>query len=276
MRLGFNFTLGETYGLVQRLIAEEHIDYCELLIDNFLTVPPLELAKSFSCPIGFHIMFSKFLENDRETLKDLARRLKVYIAALDPIYVSDHVTRFTHGGRHFVHLGEIDYFADYPAVRDKIAFWQDALGRPLLLENFPSVMKGGHAAPEFYERIRRDTGAGVLFDASNAICAEFNCNLPVSRWDDVVASSNHFHVAGYRLSIEEPFIRIDSHAEALAPDTLAYLTSRRALFDKPNATLTYERDDDIEYDAIVADLTVLRDIFSRTNTNVDDSLVTAD
>ena len=61
MRLGFNFTLGDTYDMVQRLLAEGHIDYCEFLIDNFFCVDPEELSKAFDCPIGLHIMYSKFL-----------------------------------------------------------------------------------------------------------------------------------------------------------------------------------------------------------------------
>ena len=68
MRLGFNFTLGDTYDMAQRLIAEGHIDYCEFLIDNFFCVDPDELAKAFDCPVGLHIMYSKFLEADRPTL----------------------------------------------------------------------------------------------------------------------------------------------------------------------------------------------------------------
>ena len=56
MRLGFNFTLSDTHNLVRRLVAEKHIDFCELLIDNFLCAAPTDLAKTFDCPVGFHIM----------------------------------------------------------------------------------------------------------------------------------------------------------------------------------------------------------------------------
>ena len=66
MRLGFNFTLPDTYDMVRRMNAEGHIDYVELLIDNFLCVPPSEMAEAFPCPVGFHIMFSRFFESDLE------------------------------------------------------------------------------------------------------------------------------------------------------------------------------------------------------------------
>jgi methanobactin biosynthesis cassette protein MbnB len=261
MRLGFNFTLSDTRDLVRRLVAERHIDYCELLIDNFLCVPPAELVKTFDCPVGFHIMFSKFLESDPEFLADFAKRLRIYIDALDPMYVSDHVACFSFKGRSFFHLGEIDYGNVYGLVRSRVGLWQDMVGRQLFLENYPSIMDGGREAPEFFERLMQDTGAGVLFDASNAVCAMHNCKLPLQAWDTIIAQNRHFHVAGYRLSLTKPYICLDTHAEELTEDTCGFLASRRMLFDKPGATLTYERDDNIEYDSIVADLRRLRDIF---------------
>jgi uncharacterized protein len=277
MRVGFNFTLGETFDMVQRLLAERHIDYCEFLIDNFLHVPPADLARAFPCDTGFHIMYSRFLETDRETLADLAKRFRTYIDALQPMYVSDHVTCFSHAGRQFVQLGEYDYFADYQATRDKIAFWQDALGRQLLLENFPSFMPGGHHAPEFFERLRRDIGVGMLYDASNAVCAEFNCGVPLSRWDGLIGENEHFHVAGYRLSLAEPYLLRDTHDEQLSTDTIAYLKSRRALFDRsPEATMTYERDDEIDFDSVVADITLLRELFERNEAHADRNLAVVD
>lgn len=275
MRLGFNFTLGDTYDMVQRLLAERHIDYCEFLIDNFFCVDPGELARAFDCPIGLHIMYSKFLESDDQTLADFATRLRDYIDALNPIYVSDHILRFTHNGRAFFHLGEVDYRAEYEFVRDRVTLWQELVGQRVCFENYPSIMDGGREAPEFFERLTRETGAGVLFDASNAVCANRNCGVPFEAWRNVIASAEHFHVAGYRQSLIEPYISLDTHAEALAPDTLAFLRDYRSFFDKPNATMTYERDDQIEFDAIVADLRQLRNLFGEPKGSHDEPVVSA-
>ncbi|MFY9658038.1 MAG: methanobactin biosynthesis protein MbnB [Methylocystis sp.] len=263
MRLGFNFTLGDTYEMVQRMIAEGHIDYCEILIDNFFCVPPAELAQAFSCPIGFHIMFSRFFEDDPDTLRDFAQRMRGYIDALNPMYVSDHCAYFSHKGRRLFHIGEFDYTRDYEVARKRAEFWQNELGTKVLVENYPSIMDGGHDGPEFFQKLQRDTGAGVLFDASNAVCANLNIGLPLEKWDPIVASTRHFHVAGYRLSMIEPYVQMDTHDVELSPETLSYLTSRKDLFDKHGATMTYERDGDIDYDLIVADLLRLRAIFPK-------------
>ncbi|MDD4965085.1 MAG: methanobactin biosynthesis cassette protein MbnB [Gallionella sp.] len=263
MLIGLNFTLGGTLELVQRLAKEGEIDYCELLIDNFLQVPPSELRDAFACPIGLHIMFSKFLESDAAYLESMAERLREYIDVLKPLYISDHLARFTHKGRTLYHLAELDYPNEYHHVRQRVDWWQEKLGQRLYLENYPSIMDGGHDAPEFFERLVQDTGAGVLFDASNAVCAQLNCGLGLDRWLNVIDSTTHFHVAGYSLSILEPKVVLDTHDVELSPETLAFLTRYKDHFDKPNATMTYERDENIEYDDIVSDLRKLRAIFGH-------------
>nr|WP_255608889.1 hypothetical protein [Methylosinus sp. Sm6] len=67
MKIGFNFTLPGSLGMVQKMIKARQIDYVELLIDNFLHLPPQELIDAFDCPVGFHMMLSKYAENDLET-----------------------------------------------------------------------------------------------------------------------------------------------------------------------------------------------------------------
>ncbi len=273
MQIGFNFTLNGTLDMVQRMIKERQIDYCEILIDNFLYMPPHELLDAFDCPVAFHIMFSKFLESDDELLEKVAKRLRIFADALNPIYVSDHLLRFTHNGRCLYHLGEIDYVKEFDAVRERVERWQDLIGRRLYLENYPSIMEGGWDAPAFYRRLTQETGAGVLFDASNAICAKHNCGAPVDLWAEVIESTQHFHVAGYGTSYIEPHIIMDSHDREMAPDTLEFLSNMQPAFEKPGATITYERDFHFDYDSISADLQRLRDIFPLAQGETHESLV---
>jgi hypothetical protein len=268
MKIGFNFTLPGTLGMVQQMIRERQIDYVELLIDNFLHVPPREIADAFDCPIGFHIMLSKFLESDVETLTKFGARIRTLKDALDPIYVSDHLLYFTHDGAQLFHLGEIDYIGKYDHVRERVELWQEMLGTRLYLENYPSIMDGAWDAPAFYERLTRETGAGVLFDASNAICAQHNTGAPVEQWKNVIEETRHFHVAGYGAAFIEPRIKADSHDRELADDTLEFLNRMRKSFDKPGATITLERDFDIEYDSLSVDLQRLRSIFPMTEESV--------
>ncbi|RMH94898.1 methanobactin biosynthesis cassette protein MbnB [Lysobacter pythonis] len=271
MRIGFNYTLGDTAPLVRRLLASGRIDYVEMLIDNFLSVPPDELENGFDAPVGFHIMFSKFIENDEAALESMARRLRDLIDRLKPLYVSDHIARFTHEGRQLYHLAEIDYVRDYEQVKRRVDWWQQKLGCRLHLENYPSIMDGGHDAPRFHERLQRDTGAGVLFDVSNAVCAHLNCGVALEAWEGVIETNSHFHVAGYNLSILAPHLIVDTHDRALSDTTLAFLERYRARFDTPGATITYERDDNFEEAEIEEDLDRLRALFAQPSMGTRDA-----
>jgi uncharacterized protein (UPF0276 family) len=73
----------------------------------------------------------------------------------------------------------------------------------------------------------------------------------------------------------EPFILLDTHSTALSSDTLAFLEKYRSVFDKPGATMTYERDDRIEYDDIVADLKLLRNLFGEPQERRHDLVISA-
>jgi uncharacterized protein len=261
MQIGFNFTLGSTLPLFRQLISERRIDFVEILIDNFLQVDPKELAAAFDCPVALHIMFSKFLEKDLDFLEDLARRLRTYIDALKPVYVSDHLVRFSHNGRNLFHLVELDYASEYYAVRERVEWWQDKLGQRLYLENYPSIMDGGREAPGFLERLTSETGAGVLFDVSNAVVANLNCGLPLESWRNIISATEHFHVAGYNTSFIEPHIIVDLHDSEFSRETITFLESCRQHCEKPGATITYERDTNIEHESISVDLDNLRRIF---------------
>lgn len=261
MKIGINFTSSETLPLIKRLIAEGKVDYCELLIDNFFHVPVRELAEAFDCPVAFHIILSRFIESDTDFLTHFATRVRALADALQPLYISDHLAHFSVDGRQVYALAEIDYAAERRRVVSRIAWWQAQLQRPLLLENFASLLDGGHDVPAFFEHMMAETGAGLLFDASNAVCAHRNCGAPLDRWAPLIRQASHFQVAGYT---DEPgaVLTLDLHATPLAGDTLAFLRQHRADFAENGATLTYERDAQFDYPSIVADLQALRSVFA--------------
>ena len=237
MRIGVNVTSPTNFPIAVALVRAGHAQFLELLVDNFLHVPGGAL---------------------RAALDELAARLRALIRDVEPLYVSDHLARFTHDGRRLPMLAELDTERDYVAARTRLAAWQERLGERLHVENFPSVLGEGNNQADFYARLVADTGCGVLFDFCNAVIAELNTGYPAQRWLPVVRDMPHFHIAGYRRTEGEPALVIDSHDSPIAEDTLAFLRAfARERGGLAGLTLVVERDANIDFAPWAADKAVL-------------------
>ncbi|MBI3552020.1 MAG: DUF692 family protein [Elusimicrobia bacterium] len=256
MKIGLNWTSPKYLPVVRSLLGDGAASFCEIMADNFLHIPPDDLAAVFpGVPVAFHIMNSQFILRDQAELAAVSQGLKPLIAALHPLYVSDHLALFSHEGRQLPLILEIDYERQYPLVRERVELWQELIGAPMCFENFPSILDGGCAQPDFLSRLSKETGAGVLFDFSNAVTAQRNCGTPLKDWAQIVGSARHFHAAGYRDSETEPVIVRDSHDGELSQETLEFLASSRALLKEPQAsTLVVERDANISPESWAKDM----------------------
>lgn len=248
MRIGVNVTSPTNFPVALALVEAGHAHFCEILIDNFLHVPGPSLRASFKgVPVAFHIMNSRFVERDEAALDALAARLRILIAEVEPLYVSDHLARFTSQGRQLPMLLEFDGVRDFALARQRVAAWQDRLGQRLLIENFPSVLGDGKEQASFYARLVAETGCGVLFDFSNAVVAELNTGYAARNWLPVVEAAEHFHAAGFRRTESTPTLVIDSHDGPPAPETLAFIADfERRRGGCTGITLVVERDANIE------------------------------
>jgi hypothetical protein len=225
------------------------------MIDNFIHIDPEMLKKSFpGIPLSFHIMNSQFFRRDVAELKTLATKLKPFIRELRPAYVSDHLADFSHEGRRYPFPQEIDYRGDRAAALGRVKLWQDLVGSQLLLENYPSILDGGRAQPEFLDALVRETGAGLLLDLSNAVVAERNCGLALEAWTPLVRRAERFHVAGHRAADTVPPIIQDSHDCALSPETLDFLRRCKPLLEGRERSLVVERDADIAVESWSKDI----------------------
>jgi uncharacterized protein (UPF0276 family) len=252
MQVGVNFTAPHAYPVVTQLLATGAASFCELLIDNFLHLAPDTIAADLAgVPLAFHIMNARFLE--QEPL-EMAARLRELIGALGPMYVSDHLARYTFEGRLLPVMLELDYPRVADAVARAVERWQALLGVRLLVENYPSTLPGGELQPAFYEALVRRTGCGVLFDVSNAVVAQENGRAMADDWLPLASRMDHFHVAGFSYLGTTPEIVVDSHDTALAPQTLAFLGRLKAARGTHGMTLVVERDANIEAEAWRRDL----------------------
>jgi uncharacterized protein (UPF0276 family) len=255
MMLGVNFTGPGHLELIRALAAERRIGFVEVLVDNFLSCRPDSMIEAVGgLPVAFHIMRSKFLTRPIEQLRQLAARLRPFIAHSRPLYVSDHLAVFDRLGRGLPLIAEVDYDSTYELARERTRLWQDLLGCPLHLENFPSILPGGRSQPAFLARLRADTGCGVLFDASNAMVAKLNVGLELSAWEDLARDSLHWHAAGYSSSGTVPEFVRDTHDQPVSAETAAFVASLARNPGSRKRTMSVERDGNHSLDAWRADL----------------------
>lgn len=251
MRLGVNWTSSTNLAAVGELLRRGSADFCEILIDNFLHHEPSVVREVVGeRPVAFHVMFSRFIERDEAELAAMGARLRLFAEELKPLYISDHITRFSVAGRSLALLSELDYEADERLVISRAAAWQDMVGARIHFENFPSVLPSGLLQPAFFSRVLAATGAGILFDLSNSLVAQANCGAPVEAWLDLAKATGHMHASGFRRSDTIPPIVLDSHDVSLAEETHALIKTLAA----PGKTLVIERDANIDVEAWDRDL----------------------
>ena len=224
LQVGVNYSGMRSYRAVHALLKSGHVDFVEVVVDNFFDVDPGAFIRFFGQrDVAFHIMFSRFLECETDELKDLAARIRTLRDVLAPIYVSDHLLRFTHAGMRLPYLQELAYDDEtLSSVRGRVALWQDLLGEQVLLENFPSMDRRGVGQADFFEALARDTGCGVLMDLSNLFVAQENGGDSYREWRSTLESCAYFHIAGARRSPIDEGFWIDSHDCAIEPEILLF------------------------------------------------------
>jgi hypothetical protein len=188
---------------------------------------------------------------------DHLARLARLVERTAPFAVSDHLAWQRWNGVHHAD------FLPFPRTRRalgrviaNVGRVQDALGRPILIEN-PSLYVDlpGHdlSEVEFLAELARASGCGLLLDVNNVFVSAHN--LGFSAKDAVDAFPGEFvaeiHLAGHSPDADGPLI-IDTHAAPIA-DPVWALYARLIERIGPRPTLI-ERDDNIpSFEALMAE-----------------------
>lgn len=268
MRVGINLTSNKSLLVAKKLIDNNCIDFCEILVDNFISYDPsmiFDLIGNF--PISFHIMNSRFLERSFEDLKELSGIIRNWINVIKPLYISDHIAKFTVNGRLIAKLGEINYLDDYEMVKSKVEKWQDILQSKIFFENFPSFLDYESNQIDFLESLKSETLCGILFDFSNAVIASENSSYKVDKWADLAISSEHFHIAGYRPSDSLPTLLIDTHDCPISTKSIGFFQDCLKQSEKnENKTIVLERDSGIDFNYCLSDIDKIRKEIDKMET----------
>jgi uncharacterized protein (UPF0276 family) len=245
------------YALYESALAKAKLDppFVEILWDNFCHLDASALAEqvqAFAPRVALHIMWSRFLELDDQDWRRYRERLAAHVDALSPLYVSDHLCRFKHND---IHLGiPLEWDNTDPAlVRKRVEQYQDAIGMPLLLENYASTEPHGRHQVEFLLSLRAQTGAGILFDISNARVAAKN---GIRVFDDWVTALRNYpdlrcHVGSFAYDPSTALFH-DTHDRDIGEETEADLEN--LLRSVSVASICYERDHDKRVEAMVCDI----------------------
>lgn len=152
------------------------------------------------------------------------KRLKALVDRYEPALVSEHLAWSTHGTTYFNDLLPLPYTAaTLKRVADHIDEVQEALGRPILLENpstylvfVESTMRETH----FLGELVRRTGCGLLLDINNVFVSATNHGFAALEYlaDFPLEHVGEIHLAGHteQTDDEGDLLRIDSHDRPVA------------------------------------------------------------
>jgi hypothetical protein len=225
------------------------VDFVEVISENFMVAggqPPDILRRVRERhPVALHGV-SMSIGSADGLRRDYLQRLKALVAAVDPLYVSDHLS-WSRTGRFNSHdLLPLPYTDDaLDVVCANIGRAQDALGRAMLFEN-PSSYLAFADAPmtewEFLARMCERTGCGLLLDVNNVFVSARNHGFdPFAYLDGIPARHvRQIHLAGHS---QGDGLLIDTHDQPV-PDGVWALYAHAAARCGPVATMI-ERDADI-------------------------------
>lgn len=151
--------------------------------------------------------------------KDHLKRFKTLVDRYEPALVSEHLAWSTHVDTYLNDLLPLPYTATTLAhVCDHVDQMQNAIGRPILLEN-PSTYvlfaESSMSETDFIREISRRTGCGLLLDINNVFVSATNHGFSALQYlrDFPLSGVGEIHLAGHaeQEDDEGELLLIDSH-----------------------------------------------------------------
>lgn len=179
------------------------------------------------------------------------RRVKALVERYEPAAFSEHLAWSRLGSRFLNDLLPLPYTSTtLRLVAAHVDEIQEALGRPILLENPASYLRfrsSDYSESAFLREVARRTGCGLLLDVNNAYVSATNLALSAEEYIDAFPMSDveEIHLAGYAEDHDEvgaPLL-IDAHCAPVS-DAVWRLYDRALGRRGPVATLI-EWDNDI-------------------------------
>lgn len=263
MLIGVNWTYPQTFPLIKKLSDHHLIDFCEISLDNFIHLSPeVVLSTLQDIPVSFHMLSSRFLEKPDLELKEMASHARHWIRVLQPMYVSDHLAQFTHQNKQLPIFMELNYLPHYHSIKNRVSQWQELLDCTVFFENFASSLGvAGNEQPDFFAKLLVDTGAGLLFDFSNAYIAEQNQVCVFEKWNFLLSQVVHCHVGGFR-KVGSPPLVMDTHDEPVADEVYHLIKSSMPRLLRPKS-IVIEYDMHMSFERWQEDILKMKSVYSK-------------
>jgi uncharacterized protein (UPF0276 family) len=236
------------------------IGWLEVHTENYLGGGPAARALAAvrgQYPISLHGVGLSLGSADGLDRRHLARVADL-VRRIEPVLVSEHLSWSTAGGVYLNHLLPLPYTEESLAlVSEHVSQAQEALGRPLLVENPSSYLRFRDSPmpePEFLGELARRTGCGLLCDVNNVFVSCANLGLDAGAYLAALPREaiGEIHLAGHaRNDADGRTILIDDHGSRVA-DAVWHLYERAVARFGPVPTL-------IEWDTHIPALEVLLD-----------------
>ncbi len=238
-------------------VLETHpnIDWFEVISENFMVAGgrPHEVLEQVRerYPIVLHGVSMSIGSVDPlnrsylKGLRDLARRWT-------PAWISDHLCWTGVGGRNLHDLLPLPYTdATVRHVAARIRRVQDALERPILMENVSSYMAfadSNMAEWEFISAVAEEADCGILLDINNIFVSAFNHHFDGTEYIDYVPVERviQYHLAGHS---DHGTYLLDTHDHPVREEVWALYERAVRRFGQVSTL--------IEWDDKIPDFTVL-------------------
>jgi uncharacterized protein (UPF0276 family) len=240
------------------------VDFVEVISENFMVdggrpLYVLERVRERH-PVALHGV-SMSLGSADGLRDDYLRRLRSLADAVDPLFISDHLSwsRIERFNSH--DLLPLPYTQEaLDAVSANIHHAQDTLGRTMLIENPSSYVSfpGDMTEWEFLDAVCTRTGCGLLLDVNNIYVSASNHGFDAQAYLSGIPAARvrQIHLAGHSQGRD---LLIDTHDKPV-PDPVWALYASALERLGPVATMI-ERDGDIPpLSALLAELGLARDI----------------
>jgi uncharacterized protein (UPF0276 family) len=176
-------------------------------------------------------------------------QLKGLIQRFEPTLVSEHLSWSSVGGRYLNDLLPLPYTEDaLDHFSKRVVQVQDALGRPILIENPSSYLQyAASAIPEweFLTVLAERSGCGVLLDVNNIYVSACNHGFDASAYLRAIPRHlvREIHLAGFTVNrFAGSEILIDTHSRPVDPAVWVLYRQAVARFGAIPALVEWDTD----------------------------------